>query len=77
MSTKRKRKDRGRPMQTHYPPKIDTTPSDLAQILFRTPPTNKPVTGRNYYCRDCKRLVAYPETLYDDGRCETCHKIWA
>lgn len=77
MSTKRKKKDRGRPMQTHYPPKIEATPSELAQILFRTPPTNRPVSGRDYHCRDCERLVAYPETLYGDGRCETCHKLAA
>ena len=74
MATKRKKKDRGRPMQNHYPPRIDTTPEELARTLFRTPPTNKPVSGRDYYCQECKRLVAYPEVLYDDGLCEKCHK---
>ena len=79
MATKRKKKTKelGRPMRKYYLPRIDATPSELAKILFRTPPTDKPVSGRDYYCLDCERLVAYPETLYSDGRCEKCHKAVA
>ena len=26
-----------------------------------------------YRCRGCNRQVAYPETPYKDGRCESCN----
>ena len=26
-----------------------------------------------YRCATCHREVHYPETLYNDGRCEECH----
>ena len=29
--------------------------------------------GKTYRCVDCEREVNYPETLYRDGRCESCH----
>ena len=29
--------------------------------------------GTVYRCVDCEREVNYPDTLYRDGRCETCH----
>ena len=29
--------------------------------------------GPVYHCVDCEREVHYPDTLYRDGRCETCH----
>ena len=29
--------------------------------------------GKAYQCAVCEREVAYPETLYRDGRCENCH----
>ena len=35
--------------------------------------TKEPVSGRGYYCQDCKREVAYPEAIYNDNRCEQCH----
>ena len=28
--------------------------------------------GTVYRCADCEREVHYPDTLYRDGRCETC-----
>ena len=27
-----------------------------------------------YHCVKCKRVVAYPDILYQDGLCEGCHK---
>ena len=76
MATKRKKNKngRGRPPTNHLPPRIDTTPEEMAQILFRTPPTNKPVSGRDYFCRDCKQQVVFPAILYADNRCEKCHQ---
>ena len=76
MATKRK-KERGRPMVRKYPPKIDATPEEVAKVLLNTGPVSGPVSGRDYYCADCKRQVAYPETLYNDNRCESCHKAAA
>jgi nitrate reductase cytochrome c-type subunit len=73
MATKRKKK-RGRPMERRYPPKIDATPEEVAQVLLNAGPVKGPVSGRNYYCVDCKRQVAYPETLYNDNRCAGCHQ---
>ena len=75
MSTKRKKKERGRPMTMHYPPRIDATPEELARILLSAGPMTGKVSGRDYYCQDCKRLVAYPEVLYRDDRCEGCHRV--
>ena len=69
----RKKKERGRPMVTKYPPRIDATPEQVARALFATGvPEGAPV-GLDYRCADCGREVAYPETLYGDGRCEGCH----
>ena len=30
--------------------------------------------GKVYKCAECGREVAYPETLYRDGRCENCQQ---
>ena len=49
-------------------------PGVLAQVLFRTPPTQRPVSGGAYFCRDFKRQLKYPEILYDDNRCERSHE---
>ena len=59
---------------TQVPPKIDATPEEVAQVLLNAGPVKGPVSGRNYYCVDCKRQVAYPETLYNDNRCAGCHQ---
>ena len=40
---------------------------------LNTKVTKGPVSGRGYYCQDCKRQVAYPEAIYNDNRCEQCH----
>lgn len=67
------KKERGRPMERMYPPRIDVTPEDMAKMLFSAGPSTEPVSGRDYHCRDCQRKVVYPEFLYADDRCETCH----
>ena len=69
----RKKKERGRPMELRYPPRIDATAEELAQAMFRAGPIKGPVVEKIYTCADCKREVYYPEILYRDGRCEKCH----
>ena len=77
----RRKKERGRPMQTGYPPRIDATAEELAQAMLSLPADHEweYEKGGNpsrmvYRCADCKREVYYPETLYRDGRCEPCHR---
>ena len=72
-------KERGRPAKRGYPPRIDATPEEIAQAMFRVP------SGRRweylegqapvYRCKDCDQEVNYPDTLYNDGRCEDCHSV--
>ena len=71
----RKKKERGRPARP-LPPRIDATPEEIAEAVFRVKPTRKfnaKPTQPEYHCGECKRLVAYPETLYRDGLCKACH----
>ena len=81
MATKRKnKKARGRPSTLKMPPRIDATAEEIAQAVLavKVEPGHqwdylKVPGGTVYYCTDCEREVAYPETLYRDGRCESCH----
>ncbi len=67
----RDKKERGRPMERRYPPRIDATPDEIARVMFSGtfPGSGKPKT---YECAHCGREVSYPEVLYDDGRCKEC-----
>ena len=64
----------GRPSTRTLPPRIDATPEEVAQSVLNAGRPKGPVKERDYFCRDCKRQVAWPETLHDDDRCESCHK---
>ena len=68
----KRKKERGRPLERKYPPRIDATAEEIAQAMFNTPPSTE-LEVREYRCADCARVVNYPDTLYQDGRCETCH----
>ena len=69
----RKKKERGRPVRG-YPPRIDATPDQLAEVLLRVRRPTKPIDDSKVYrCVVCKRDVYYPDTLYSDGRCRECH----
>ena len=74
-----KKKERGRPMKRPYPPRVDATPEEMAKAMFAMPADhqweypNAGAEGPEYRCRDCNQAVHYPDTLYQDGRCETCH----
>ena len=73
----RPKRARGRPMTKGYPPRIDATPEELAQAMFRAPP-NLPIdTEKLYRCVECGREVNYPETLYRDNRCDGCTETLA
>ena len=64
----------GRPLGRTYPPRIDATPEEIAARVLGAKP-NRVLEVRTYRCALCERAVAYPETLYEDGRCETCHAL--
>ena len=71
-----RKKPMGRPART-LPPRIDATPEEVAHVVLNAGRPKGPVQGQDYYCADCKRQVAYPETLYNDNRCEGCHQAAA
>ena len=71
------RRGRGRPAKRVLPPRINVTAERLAQSVLRVKP---PVRQTMYpekalQCAQCERDVAYPEILYDDGRCADCHGL--
>ena len=69
----RKKKERDRPVRG-YPPRIDATPDQLAEVLLRVGRPTEPIDDSKVYrCVVCKRDVYYPDTLYSDGRCPECH----
>ena len=81
--SKRKKKELGRPAKKKnlYPPRVDATPEDMAQAVLALPAGRKweymeaGPEGTVYRCGDCEREVHYPDTLYRDGRCTSCHAI--
>ena len=71
----RKKKPRGRPSRP-LPPRIDATPEEIAEMVLQVKPKRRfsdPPAQIEYKCGECSRLVAYPETLYQDGLCWSCH----
>ena len=70
----RKKKPMGRPPTKTLPPRIDAaSPEHLAHRVLNAGRPKGPVSSKLFFCADCKRQVAFPETLYDDGLCEECH----
>ena len=70
---KRRTRVRGRPVQRKYPPRIDASPEAIARAVLSAKPG--PVTkAKVYRCEACNEAVYYPDTLYQDGRCEACHE---
>ena len=70
-----KKKQRGRPARP-LPPRIDATAEEIAEKVLRVKPKRRftdPPAEIEYKCRECTRLVAYPEILYQDGLCGGCH----
>ena len=61
-------------MLRRYPPQIDASAEEIAQVFMRTPPGGgrEAVEIREYRCAACDRVVSYPETLYKDGLCKGC-----
>ena len=66
-------------MKRRYPPRVDATAEEIAQAMLTAPVKTKwdymkaGPGGPVYRCKDCQRKVNYPDTLYRDGRCESCH----
>ena len=71
----RRKKERGRPLHRKYPPRIDATPEEIAEAMFSVPISRirELESKTEYRCVDCGEEVNYPDTLYNDGKCETCH----
>ena len=63
---------RGRPARP-LPPRIDATPEQVARTLLQMPPPKETMESRTYSCASCGRAVTWPDILYDDQRCESCH----
>ena len=59
----RKKTPRGRPSTRELPPRIDASPEEIARVVLNAGRPKGPVKAHKYYCRDCKRQVAFPETL--------------
>ena len=67
------KKELGRPA-LGYPPRIDATPERIAGVVLRAGRPTKPVRSKTHRCADCRKLVRYPDTFHEDGRCSKCHK---
>ena len=50
MSPKRK-KERGRPLEKRYPPRVDATPEEIVHAIFNTPPDTE-LEIQKYPCLD-------------------------
>ena len=72
-----RKKPMGRPSKKLLPPRIDATAGEIAHVVLNAGRPKGPVQGRDYFCRDCKRQVPFPETLYNDNRCESGHEAAA
>ena len=53
------------------PPRIDTSPEEIARALLRAPV--KPVEYREYRCVVCGEIVEWRDVLFEDGRCAECN----
>ena len=72
------RKERGRPMKRPYPPRVDATAEEIARAVFFMPADHeweykKVDADVIYRCDRCRQAVYFPETLYVNGLCESCH----
>ena len=78
MSKSKRKKERGRPMKRRYAPRVDAMPETMAKAMFALPADHQwkyeKASSAVYWCESCEREVAYPETLYREGRCENCQK---
>lgn len=72
------KKERGRPLERKYPPRIDATAEEIVAAMFRRPADREWQYEKEtpeYRCANCGHEVNHPETLYRDGRCEACHAV--
>lgn len=69
----RKRQGRGRPGRA-LPPRVDAPPEEIARRMFALDGDWPSGEKQTFRCVKCARVVSYPETLAEDGRCEACKK---
>jgi formylmethanofuran dehydrogenase subunit E len=77
MAERKRKPERGRPMENLYPPRVDATPEEIAKAMFALPADHQWEYEQGgerkvYRCVECNKAVYYPDTLYLDGRCEDC-----
>ena len=51
----KRKKVQGRPMEKGYPPRIDASPEELAQAMFRASLDMVVDTDKVYRCKECAR----------------------
>lgn len=78
MSRKRTKGRRtGRPAIRLLPPRVDATPEEMARAIMNTPPKKEwqyeQDGGTVYRCKLCGKEVYYPDVLYRDDTCASCH----
>ena len=69
------KKPRGRPSKK-YPPRVEATAEGIAKAFFAMHADHKweyLESEPEYRCIACGESVHYPDTLYNDGRCKSCH----
>lgn len=69
---KPERRKVGRPPTRPLAPKADATAKELARAFFKGKPGDELEFPTTYHCAGCKRVVAFPEVLHRDRRCEDC-----
>ena len=71
------KRERGRPLERRYPPRIDATAEDIAKAMFALPANHEWEYERetpDYRCEQCGQTVHYPKTLYQGGGCSDCRE---
>ena len=71
MMPKQSKRERGRPQERVYPPRIDATPEDIARAMLGGPSKD----SETKTCSRCGNSVHYPETLYKGRLCPECHGV--
>ena len=59
---------------TGVSPRIDATMEQITDVMLTTPPPLAQ-TEKSYQCVECEREVTWPDTLFEDQRCEQCHDL--
>ena len=58
-----------------YPPRVDATPEEIAQLMFQLPHDHQwkyETEPPEYKCEACGKAVHYPDVLHREGLCQGC-----